>query len=167
MKEVISIKRYIDDGIGLHTMTERKFDIWKKNVSRLVSDHDLKIKETDWSVPLTKHAMISFLDINFSFDQNNVLQTDLFKKPTDARCYLSFSSCHPGYTFSGVACSQALRLRCIINDDDRLRLRLNELGEDLIKCKYPPKMINNIMQKVGNVQRILKGMLMMMQRTIK
>ena len=152
IKEIVSIKRYIDDGIGVHTMTSRRFKIWKTKISSLIYDsYDSKliVKETDWSVPVAKHAMINFLDINFSFDQNNILQTDLYKKPTDTRCYLSFSSCHPGYTFSGVVYSQALRLRRIINDDERLKLRLNELGEDLMKCKYPPKMINNIMQKVG------------------
>ena len=78
---------------------------------------------------------------NFSFDKNNTLQTDLYKKPTDARCFLNFSSCHPAYTFSGTVFSQALRLRRIINNDERLLTRLNELAEDFVKCKYPRKMV--------------------------
>ena len=157
MNDVVSIKRYIDDGIGVHTMTERRFELWKVKVSKLVLDqHRLLIKESDWSVPKAKFSMINFLDINFSFDKNNALQTDLYKKPTDARCFLSFSSCHPQYTFSGTVYSQALRLRRIINDDARLQLRLTELGSDFIKCKYPPQMVGNIMKKVMSMRRSLE-----------
>ena len=155
MKDIVSIKRYIDDGIGLHTMTPRRFDIWKMHISSLVSNDGLIIKKDDWSVPKTKFSMINFLDINFSFDKNNALQTDLYKKPTDARAFLSYSSCHPKYTFSGTVYSQGLRLRRIINDDARLQIRLNELGEDFIKCKYPPQMIQKILQKVANTTRTL------------
>ena len=59
------------------------------------------------------------------------------------------------YTFSGTVYSQGLRLCRIINDDARLQIRLNELGEDFIKCKYPPQMIQKILQKVANTTRTL------------
>ena len=34
MKNIVSIKRYIDDGVGVHTMTKRKFDIWMERFSK-------------------------------------------------------------------------------------------------------------------------------------
>ena len=101
--------------------------------------------------------MINFLDINFSFDEKNILQTDLYQKPTDSRSFLNFSNCHPQYTFSGTIYSQALRLRRIINNDARLVKRLTELGKDFARCNYPVAMIENIMHKVSCMTRCLEG----------
>ena len=158
MKDIVSIKRYIDDGIGIHTMTARQFDVWKLSISaKVLKFGNLKIKESDWSVPPDKFKMINFLDINFSFDETNTLQTDLYRKPTDARSFLNYSSCHPQYTFSGTIYSQALRLRRIINCNIRLVRRLTELGEDFAKCNYPIAMIENIIHKVSCMERVLES----------
>ena len=83
------------------------------------------------------------------------MQTDLFQKPTDSRSYLNFTSCHPNYTFSGNVTSQALRLRRIINDDDRLAKRLDEMESDFRKSGYPHNMLKNILNKVKNSKRSL------------
>ena len=122
MKDVIDIKRFIDDGVGVHRMNQNSFEKWKIDVSKRVKVYGLTIKKEDWSEPKQKHAMINFLDINFLFDKTKKLQTDLYRKPTDARSYLHFDSCHPPHCFSGVVKSQAVRLRRIINDDHRLTL---------------------------------------------
>ena len=103
----------------------------------IIAQYGMKIKPTDWSEPSEQHGPINFLDISFSFDKNKTLQTDLFQKPTDSRSYLNFTSCHPNYTFSGNVTSQALRLRRIINDDDRLAKRLDEMESDFRKSGYP------------------------------
>ena len=155
MRNVIDIKRYIDDGIGLHIMSQHDFANWKRTVSEKVSQFDLKIKETDWEEPSSKHGSVHFLDIQLSFDKKKNLQTDLYQKPTDARCYLNFNSCHPNYTFSGVVYSQALRLRRIINNDERLSSRLEALKVDFKKCAYPDSLLNNIFAKVKSLPRRL------------
>ena len=93
MKYIVRIKRYIDDGIGIHTMTT--FTVLKTTISKGVLTFGLKIKESDRSEPNENHDMINFLYIEFSFDKQNQLQTGLYKKPTDARCFLNYSSCHP------------------------------------------------------------------------
>ena len=100
--------------------------------------------------------MINFLVINFSFDKN-ALQTDLYRKPTNAGSFLNYSSCHPQYTFSGTIYSQALRLRRIINCNICLVRRLTELGEDFAKCNYPVAMIENIIYKVSCMERVLES----------
>ena len=143
MKDVIDVRRYIDDGVRVHTMSERQFTGWKKQVSKKVEKFGLEIKEEDWSVPPKKFQPINFLDISFSFDKNKQLQTDLFKKPTDSRSYLNFNSCHPNYMFSGIVKSQATRLRRIINDEDRLAIRLDELKKDFQRCGYPESMLEH------------------------
>ena len=80
---------------------------------------ELMIKEVNEYVP--------FLDIQFCFDFEGKLQTDLYVKTTDARSYLNFHSEHPKHVFPGIVYSQCLRLRRKINDNDRLKLRLSEL----------------------------------------
>ena len=81
------------------------------------------------------------------------LQTDLYVKPTDARSYLNFSSAHPRHIFSGIVYSQCLRLRRIINNQNRLAHRLNELLAAFDKSGYPENMLMNIRNKVQQMQR--------------
>ena len=125
-------------------------------MSQRVSIFGLKIKESDWSEPEEKFKFINFLDILFAFNVNGTLQTDLYQKPTDTRSYLNFSSCHPNYTFAGTVYSQALRLRRIINNQERLKLRLEEMKADFHKCGYPLKLLNNIFEKVLKTPRNLQ-----------
>ena len=128
----------------------------KKLVSEKVTKFGLKIKHDDWCYPKKRFGFINFLDISFSFDAKKQLQTDLFRKPTDSRSYLSFSSCHPNYMFSGIVKSQATRLRRIINDESRLAMRLDELQRDFQRCGYPEKMLNNIFDQTKQTKRSLK-----------
>ena len=87
------------------------------------------------------------------FDNEGKLQTDLHIKETDSRSYLNFSSAHPNHTFSGNVYSQSLRLRRIINSDERLSERLEELAKVFREAGYPAKMINEITNKVKNSVR--------------
>ena len=98
---------------------------------------------------------MNFLDILFGFDGNKELQTNLYRKPTDARSYLNYNSCHPNYTFAGTVYSQALRIRRIVNDQNRFEKRLDELAIDFQKSEYPEKMIQNIIDKVKKQKRDL------------
>ena len=66
---------------------------------------------------------------------------------------MNFGSAHPNHTFSGNVYSQSLRLRRIINSQEKLKLRLDELAEAFKKAGYPKKMISNITEKVLNSER--------------
>ena len=72
----------------------------------------------------TNNEFTNFLDIQFCFDVDGELQTDLYRKETDSQAYLNFRSAHPNHTFSGNVYSQSLRLRRIINSRERLGERL-------------------------------------------
>ena len=119
-------------------------------VNREIGALGLNIDESS----LKKNSeFINFLDIQFCFDSEGELQTDLYTKETDSRSYLNFASAHPNYTFSGTVYSQCLRLRRIINNKDRLQKRLSELSSHFQKAGYPEAMIKNIATKVGNSER--------------
>ena len=56
-------------------------------------------------------------------------------------------------TFSGIVYSHCLRLRRIINDQDRLKSRLIEPCSAFEKSGYPKNMLMNISTKVLNMSR--------------
>ena len=60
-------------------------------------------------------------------------------------------------TFSGIVYSQSLRLRRIINNQERLKICLNELCSAFEKSGYPKKMLQNITMKVLNMKRQLNS----------
>ena len=156
MKDVIGIKRFIDDGVGVHRMNQRTFSKWKKTVSSLVSEFGLTIKDSDWNQPDDNQISVNFLDIRFWFDSDFSLQTDLYRKPTDSRVFLHYSSCHPNFTFSGIVYSQGLRLRRLINNDKRLAEQLDYLKADFLKCMYPVKLLDDIFSKIKDMSRNLE-----------
>ena len=132
--------------------SERTFKTWMNSVNAALQPYGLLIDE---SLIKEIDEFAPFLDILFCFDKNGKLQTDLFVKPTDARSYLNYSSAHPNHIFSGIVYSQCLRLRRIINDQNRLKNKLTELCQAFEKSNYPRKMLINISSKVLNMQRSL------------
>ena len=126
MEKILDIKRFIDDGGGLHLGNEEEFKEWLRKVNSLLRPFGLYIDESNYQ---TTSNFINLLDILYCFDENGILQTDLYRKETDSQAYLNFSSAHPNHTFSGNVYSQSLRLRRIINSKDRLQIRLEELAE--------------------------------------
>ncbi len=144
---------YFDDGCGIHRMPVECFEDFMKTVSDGVKMYGLKIKESDWSVSESSTVPIHFLDIKVYLNSDNKVITTLYRKPTDSRRYLNFRSCHPNHVFSGVVYSQGLRLRRIIERDDDLQSELSYLKTDFLKSHYPSKMIDNIFQKVQNMNR--------------
>ena len=147
------IKRFIDDGVGLFVGTEVEFIQFSKHVSQQLLKYDLIIEPGEWKFAKNNKDPVNFLDIKFWFDNEGDLQTDLYIKPTDARAYLNFTSCHPVHIFPGIIYTQALRLRRIINNQERLLTKMNELKMDFKKAKYPANMITNITNKVISFPR--------------
>ena len=152
MKDITSLKRYIDDGAGNYLGTSEDFSEWLKCVNEALRPHGLNIDEASVTNP---GEFVAFLDIKFCFDTTGSLQTDLHVKETDSRSYLNFSSTHPNHVYSGIVYSQCLRLRRIINCNSRLTLRLSELRVAFINACYPPSMVDNIIKKVSGLTRDL------------
>ena len=141
------VKRFIDEGAGFYSGSEEQFNNWLSSVNQNIGPLGLYIDESNFR---KNSHFINFLDIQYCFDTEGQLQTDLYIKETDSRSYLNFSSAHPNHTFSGNVYSQSLRLRRIINCQERLRTRLDDLATCFKKADYPEKMINEIVTKVLN-----------------
>ena len=150
MLNAADIKRFIDDGMGFFFGTEEEFIRWLEKVNQEIRPYGLYIDESSFK---ENGCFINSLDIKYCFDEEGMLQTDLYRKETDSLSYLNFSSAHPNHTFSGTVYSQCLRLRRIINSRERLEIRLTELAEAFKKAGYPEKMVKNITTKVLNLER--------------
>ncbi len=96
MKNVVTVKRYIDDGAGFFSGTKRQFSSFISNVNSKLSDFGLYIDEFSIEDP---NMLVSFLDIQFMLNEDGDLQTDLFVKPTDSRAYLYYGSTHPNHIY--------------------------------------------------------------------
>ena len=153
MKNVISAKRYIDDGAGLYKGSIDSFKDWIASLNERLSTFGLNIDE---STICPTNYFISFLDIQFCFDDSGNLQIDLYTKPTDSRAYLNFNSAHPSHTFSGIVYSGCFRLRKIINNHERLERRLKELGACFKNAGYPESLTKSAIQKALTSERCLK-----------
>ena len=112
----------------------------------------------DESTICETNQFIPFLDIQFCFDSEGQLQTDLYTKLTDSRSYLNFASAHPRHTFKGIVYSGCFRLRRIFNDKDRLEKRLKELGECFKSAGYPvvSTSLRKLPKKHSNLRDALK-----------
>ena len=153
MKRVTTARRYIDDGAGFFNSTKHKFEKWIVNVNKSLDKYGLLIDEYQYE---DVGEYVSFLDIKFCFDDRGHLQTDLFVKETDSRSYLHFSSAHPNHIYSGIVYSQCIRLRRIINSQERLEVALKDLTTAFKAAGYPSHMVENISQKVLNSERSLE-----------
>jgi hypothetical protein len=136
MTNIEASKRFIDDGCEVFRGTKRMFTDWINKVNTVLAPFGLSIDECSL-LSFPPWSSVSFLDIKFWFDQDGNLQIDLFIKETDARSYLFFGSSHPNHVYSGIVYSQALRLRRIINSQERLVKQLDILHDcfkDLQDC---------------------------------
>ena len=152
MSKITSLKRFIDDGSGFWSGTKRQFADWINQVNSLLKEDGLNIDEHTIA---DLHEYVAFLDIQFTFDIDGKLQTDLYVKPTDSRSYLQYGGSHPNHIYSGIVFSQCHRLRRIINSTERLICRLEELKTYFLNSNYPVKMVQNIITKVSKAERKL------------
>ena len=157
-KELLSLRRFVDDLTGIWTGTFEEFIAWSDSVNQNLHKLGLSIKDNDvdpWDF-IEPGAYTTFLDIKYMFSETGSLTTDINIKATDARVYLNYSSYHPRQTFPSIVYSQGLRYRRIINDDIKLFRRLDELKGCFIRSGYPKKMVENIFDDVVTRPRNLE-----------
>jgi hypothetical protein len=84
---------------------------------------------------------------------DNVINTDLYKKPTDRVQYLLPNSCHPNHIFKNVLYSLALRILRICSKKSDLEIRLQELSTMLISRNYNKNIVKNAIEHVKTLER--------------
>ena len=144
--------RFVDDMSSQCSAPREVIEKWVKDVrdemvARFGLDITYEIKD------ITEFTQ--FLDIVYKVKDGS-LTTDLYRKKTDANRYnLEFSSYHPRHTFRSIVYSQALRYRRIINNDELLARRLEELTDFFVSSSYPRHMVEEVVREVQKKQRVL------------
>ena len=111
--------RYIDDIFMIWTGGEQSLLEFLQWINQL---HD-NIKFT-WD--LSKRT-INYLDVQI-INNNGVIETDLYTKPTDKHQYLFHTSCHPKGVKQSLPYAQALRLRRICSTSAALQKHMVHRG---------------------------------------
>lgn len=93
---------------------------------------------------------LNFLSLRL-YKVNNKIQIDVHYKDTNQHTYLHFHSCHPTHVKRGVPFTLARRLCQIVDDPNKLKLRLNELSNFLLNRKYPLAVINNGINRATSI----------------
>ena len=137
--------RYIDD----------MFFLWEQGENKLKSFLD-KIKKVPPTIKFTADSsktFTNFLDVTVSLVQE-VIETDLYVKPTNSHQYLQSSSCHPFDCEKGVPYSQALRLNHICSETNYFDKHCNDLEKFLLERGYSSKLVRKEILRVKKFQEM-------------
>ena len=85
---------------------------------------------------------LNFLDITIILYEDGKLETDIYYKPTNSHQYLDYTSFHQTHVKDNIPFSLAKRIVCFVTDSDQMDYRMRQLRDWLLKCKYPPKVID-------------------------
>lgn len=135
-------KRYLDDC----------WIIWNKNDGNIEDIHEIlnalsdKLKYTmEIGIP-----ELPFLDVLVKRLGIRII-TDIYHKPTDARQYLHYRSCHPRHIKNNVPYNLARRVCTIVSDPVLKSERLKELKYHLTRQAYPNAVIEYGIKKAMNI----------------
>ena len=95
---------------------------------------------------------INFLDVTVSLVEE-VIETDLYVKPTDSHQYLQSSSCHPFHCKKGIPYGQALRLSHICSETNSFHKRCNDLERFLLERGYSSKLVRKEILRARKIPR--------------
>ena len=91
-------------------------------------------------------------------DQQGVLSTDLYVKPTDTHQFLLSSSCHPRHVMNSIVYSQALRIKRICSDPANIEQHCLRLEQFFVLRGYSRKRVRLSIRKAldspSSIQRI-------------
>ncbi len=139
-------KRYIDDILVIWTGTLEQLNSLMTKINLLHPSIKFTC-EFD-----SANRSTTYLDTTISL-RDDVINTDLYRKPTDRVQYLLPSSCHPNHIFTNVPFSLALRIVRICSTREVLDRRLAELSEMLLSRSYNKNVIKNAISKARDLDR--------------
>ena len=138
------LKRFLDD----------VFLKWKSSLGDIQEFFDV-LNNVDEKINFTIESgkKIPFLDVCFEL-KGNVMETDIYYKPTDTHNYVQFGSFHPRKTLTNIPYSLARRICVIVSNLDTRDVRLDELRHFLLRKKYPASVIDSGIQRAKSLDRL-------------
>ena len=125
--------RFIDDVFGIWAGDMRSLQTFVQYLNERVESLKFTLEYSTTN--------LSFLDVMVIKDKPGNISTDLFRKPTDDRNYLHYSSAHLKSCKHGIPYSQFLRVRRICSDVKQFEHNAIEMARSFIIRGYPPGLI--------------------------
>ena len=128
-------KRFIDDIIGLWTITDsRTQDTQWNNFKNAIND---PVFQLDWDFSdLQKTA--DFMDLTISINGDQRIETTLYEKPHSLHLYIPPSSCHPPGLLPGVVHGCIHRFFTLCTNVADIRQKINEFYIQLRRRGWQP-----------------------------
>ena len=135
-------KRFMDDGIVFlpSNVDENEFLECLNNMNESITFTIEKSNSTTYHGKNVKS--LNFLDICIILHEDRTVETDIHYKTTNAHDYLHFNSFHPPHIIKNVPYNLAKRIIVFVSNEKQMDFRLDQLRKWLVKCNYPPKIIN-------------------------
>ena len=102
----------------------------------------------------TSLTTVHFLDVRISKDENGIIQTSVYTKPTDAHLYRHYTSFHPKHQKKSIPYSQAIRMKRICSTPDLFQEACKNLKMNLRNRGYPTALIDSAIRKAASKDRI-------------
>ena len=96
---------------------------------------------------------IAFLDAMLYKDENNNIQTTLYRKPTDQQPFLHAKSEHPRSLKSSIPYSQAFRLKTICSTSTEFDKNCAIIKQKFLDQQYKEEVLDEQIKKVDRIER--------------
>ncbi|XP_065650904.1 uncharacterized protein LOC136079116 [Hydra vulgaris] len=119
-----NFKRYIDDGF-VALLKSINVNLLIKCLNSL--HPDIKNTEEQSKISYTntsQYQFLNFLDKTVILHDNNIIETDIFYKPTNSHDYLNYKSHHPKHTKENILFTLAKRIICFVSNPIKMEIRL-------------------------------------------
>lgn len=126
--------------------------IWKVRYGDHTKFHDI-LNNLHPAINFTKEisdTSLNFLDVRVYRDDDLLVKTDIYRKPTDTMSYVPFDSAHPRHVLRNIPYNLAFRIKRIVSDPRIRQMRYNTLKTRLSQLKYPSSLITDAITKAEN-----------------
>jgi hypothetical protein len=129
--------------------------IWKKNYGDFTLFEEI-LNNLHPAIKFTKemnNTSLNFLDVAVYIENSqneNTIQTDIYRKKTDSMSYVPFNSAHARHILRNIPFSLAYRIKRIVSDPNIRHNRYEELKHKLLQLKYPINLIDNAIIRAEN-----------------
>ncbi len=133
--------RYIDDGF---TPWPRRLDVNKfvEAINNLHPDIKFTIEKSTKETRNGQNVQVlNFLDVQVLLFEDGKIETDIYYKTTNSHDYLDYHSHHPTHTKNNIVYGLAKKIVEFVSNYETEEIRMKELEEWLITCKYPKDVI--------------------------
>ena len=124
----------------------------KSRVNDFIKELNEKHKTIKFDFQISPRK-IAFLDTMLYKDENNHIQTTLYRKPTNQQTFLHAKSVHLRSLKSSIPYSQALRLKTICSTSTEFDKNCAIIKQNFLDRQYKEEVLDEQIKKVDRIER--------------